>query len=142
MMGSGPLWSRPTAEQLVGPLEYECLSVLWRRGAASVGQVRTDLNRRRIDRDELAYTTVMTILVRLHEKGILDRAKQGRGYVYVPIMSEEQLVEQLGRQEIESLLSRYGSVAVAQFASAMRDLSPQHLADLRRLIETDVEDND
>jgi predicted transcriptional regulator len=141
-MGSGPLRSRPSAEQLVGPLEYECLSVVWRRGSASVGQVRTDLNSRRADRDELAYTTVMTVLVRLHEKGILDRAKQGRGYVYLPAVSEEELVEQLGRREIEKLLSRYGNVAVAQFASAMRDLSPQHLAQLRRLIETNEEDND
>jgi predicted transcriptional regulator len=142
MMVSEPLRSRPSAEQLVGPLEYECLSVVWRRGSASVGQVRQDLNSRRPRRDELAYTTVMTILTRLYEKGILDRAKQGRSYVYVPVVSEEQLVEQSGRQEIESLLSRYGNVAVAQFASAMRDLSPQHLAQLRRLIETDEEAND
>jgi predicted transcriptional regulator len=139
MMVSEPLRSRPSAEQLVGPLEYECLSVMWRRGSASVGEVRQYLNSRRSRRDELAYTTVMTVLVRLHEKGILDRAKQGRSYVYVPAVSEEQLVEQSGRREIESLLSRYGNVAVAQFASAMRDLSPHHLAQLRQLIGTDEE---
>jgi predicted transcriptional regulator len=141
-MTSGALRLQPSAEQLVGPLEYACLSVLWRRGSASVGQVRTDLNSTRADQDELAYTTVMTVLVRLHEKGILDRAKQGRSYVYLPTVSEDELVAQLSRQEIEKLLSRYGSVAVTQFASAMRDLSPQHLAQLRRLIDSDEEDND
>ena len=136
-MGFGPLRSRPSAEQLVGPLEYGCLSVVWRRGSASVGQVRADLNSQREKRDELAYTTVMTVLARLHEKGILHRVKEGRGHIYRPAVSEEELVERLSRQEIEQLLSRYGNVAVAQFASAMRDLSPQHLAQLRRLIETE-----
>jgi hypothetical protein len=52
-------------------------------------------------------------------------------------VSEEELVERMGRREIEQLLSRYGNLAVAQFASAMRDLSPQHLAERRRLIDTD-----
>lgn len=140
-MGSGPLRSRPSAEQLVGPLEYGCLSAAWRRGSASVGQVRDDLNSRRGDDGELAYTTVMTVLVRLHDKGILERAKQGRGYVYVPAVSEEELVDQLGRREIDKLLSRFGNVAVAQFASAMRELSPQHLAQVRRLIETEEDDH-
>jgi predicted transcriptional regulator len=138
---TGLLRSRPSAEQLVGPLEYGCLSVVWRRGSASVGQVRADLNSRRGDRDELAYTTVMTVLARLHEKGILHRVKVGRGYVYRPAVSEEELVERMGRREIEQLLSRYGDVAVAQFASAMRELSPQHLAELRRLIESGAGDD-
>lgn len=133
-MDSRPLRAQPTAEQLVGPLEYACLSVVWRHGAASVGQVRAALNERRLEHNELAYTTVMTVLTRLHTKGILDRTKQGRGYVYVPLVTEDELVRQLGRQEIDELLTRYGKVAVAQFASAMRDMSPQHLTLLRELI--------
>jgi predicted transcriptional regulator len=125
---------QPSAEQLVGPLEYACLKVIWRRGSASVGQVLTELNTGRDRQDELAYTTVMTVLVRLHEKGVLRREKEGRGYVYHPVLSESGLVEQLGRQEIDELLFRYGGVAVAQFALAVRELSPSHLAQLRTLI--------
>ena len=133
-MSSRSFQAQPSAERLVGPLEYACLRVIWRRGSASVGQVLRDLNDDRQARDELAYTTVMTVLVRLHEKDILRREKVGRGYVYSPVVSESELVEQLGRQEIEELLTRYGNVAVAQFASAVRNLSPAHLAQLRALI--------
>jgi predicted transcriptional regulator len=118
----------------VGPLEYACLKVLWRRGSVSVGQVLTELNSGREAGNELAYTTVMTVLVRLHEKGVLGREKKGRSFVYHPTLSESGLVEQLGRQEIDELLVRYGRVAVAQFASAVRDLSPMHLAQLRTLV--------
>ena len=136
-MDSRALPAQPSAEQLVGPLEYACLKVLWRRGSGSVGQVLRELNGGREAENELAYTTVMTVLVRLHEKEVLGREKEGRGFVYHPLLTESELVEQLGRQEIDELLVRYGRVAVAQFASAVRDLSPAHLAQLRALIAND-----
>lgn len=141
-MNSRPFRTRPSAQHMFGPLEYECLSVVWRLGGVSVGQVRAELNSHRSARDALAYTTVMTVLVRLHEKGILDRAKKGRVYLYVAALPEDELVEQMGRQEIDQLLSRYGNVAVAQFASAVRDLSPEHLAQLRNLIESGERNDD
>lgn len=141
-MGSRPFRAPPTAEELVGPLEYACLSALWRRGSGSVGQVRADLNSLRPDRDELAYTTVMTVLGRLHGKGVLDREKQGRSYRYVPSLTEAELIERLSRQAIDHLLSRYGNVAVAQFASAVRDMSDEHVALLRELVERDAEEVD
>ncbi|CAN5869850.1 N/A [soil metagenome] len=136
-MGTQPVRAQPTAADLVGRLEYACLSTLWRLGSGSVGQVRADLNTRRSSGAELAYTTVMTVLSRLHAKGILDRTKQGRGYTYVPALTESELVAQLSKQAVDDLLARYGNVAVAQFASAVRDLSDQHVALLRDLIADD-----
>lgn len=141
-MGSQRLRVRPTAERLVGPLEYECLKVVWRHGVVRVGHVLKHLNGRRPDGEELAYTTVMTVLVRLHGKGILARTKRGRGYAYAATLTEDELVEHLSRQDIDDLLSRYGNVAVAQFALAMRDVSPQHIALLRELIASDEAVND
>lgn len=142
-MGSRQFRAPPTAEELVGPLEYACLGALWRRGAGSVGQVRADLNSGRSDSGELAYTTVMTALVRLHAKGILDRTKQGRSYTYAPSLTETELVERLSRQAVDDLLARYGNVAVAQFA--VREMSEQHVALLRELVAEDdegVDDDD
>lgn len=133
-MGRRLTRTSPTAADLVGPLEYACLSALWRLGCGSVGQVRADLNQHRSGGDELAYTTVMTVLSRLHTKGMLDRAKQGRGYTYVPAVTEAELVERLSKEAVDDLLARYGKVAVAQFASAVRDLSDQHFMLLRALI--------
>src|SRR4051812_50204903 len=41
---------------------------------------------------DLAYTTVMTILVRLHDKGVIERSKVGRAYAYRPVVTEETVV--------------------------------------------------
>jgi predicted transcriptional regulator len=124
---------------LVGPLEYECLSALWQLGTASVGDVRALLNTERHVDDRLAYTTVMTVLVRLHDKSFVDRTKQGRSFVYAPRCTEAELVERLSRRAVDDLLATYGNVAVAQFASAMRDVGPHQLAALRAIIAGDAD---
>jgi predicted transcriptional regulator len=60
-----------------GALEHEVLACLAAAGRPlSPGQVRAELG------DDLAYTTVMTTLSRLHRKGALSRRRAGRGYAY------------------------------------------------------------
>ena len=61
----------------MGALEAEVLDVLWHAdGPVTPADVRTAMG------TDLAYTTVMTILVRLWEKGLTERTKQGRAYAY------------------------------------------------------------
>lgn len=126
---------RPSARGLIGPLEYEVLAALWADAPASVAQVRTRLNTVRARDDQLAHTTVMTVLTRLHDKGLVDRARRGRGYDYTPRFDEPGLVEHLGRQEVAGLLDRYGEVAVAQFAAVLQDVDPTLVERLRQLAE-------
>jgi len=60
----------------LGHLELAVMELLWARGESRVQEVVEALDRR------LAYTTVMTTLDRLYKKGLLDRRKQDRAYVY------------------------------------------------------------
>src|SRR5262245_66252590 len=87
-----PFWFNRTtdpdrATALLGPLEWRTLEALWaREQPASVRDL--------IDAfPEIAYTTLMTTLDRLHRKGVLGREKSGRAFVYQP---------RLGRTEFES----------------------------------------
>lgn len=123
----------PSVKGLVGSLEYEVLAALWKRSPGTVNDVLDRLNARRESRDQLAYTTVMTVLSRLHEKQFLERVKDGRGYVYTPRYSEPELVEHLGQREVEHLLERYGPVALAQFAAALEAADPDLLRRAGRL---------
>jgi predicted transcriptional regulator len=127
----------PTAEGLLGPLEYEVLRALWADSPASVPAVLERLNGGRGHEQQLAYTTVMTVLTRLHEKGLLDRTRRGRGYEYRPRYTEPRLVEHLGRREVDDLVDRYGRVALAQFASALHDADPELLRQLHELGDAD-----
>jgi predicted transcriptional regulator len=69
-----------------GELERAVLAVLQATpGPLSPGEVRERLG------TDLAYTTVVTILSRLHAKGMLDRSKHGRAFVYTPVADEPGL---------------------------------------------------
>lgn len=136
---AGPKRSR-SASGLLGSLEYEVMRALWRDAPASVKTVLARVNDGRPEQERLAYTTVMTVLGRLHEKELLDRTKVGRGFDYTPRFDESQLVEHLGRQEVTDLVDRYGAVALAQFAAALEDADPATLRRISELAERNSDD--
>lgn len=109
----------------MGSLEAACLRALWASAPATVGEVLTTVN---AEHDPvLAYTTVMTVLSRLYEKGYVTRERHGRGYVYQPAYSEEELVDVLGAREVDRVVERYGEVAIAHFVDALERTDPQLL---------------
>lgn len=62
----------------LAPLELECMNTLWPLGEATVREIRDGLAPRRAR----AYTTIMTIMDRLARKGVVERRKAGRAYIY------------------------------------------------------------
>jgi predicted transcriptional regulator len=70
-----------------GELERQVLDVLWgAEGPLTPRQVHDELSKTR----KLAYTTTMTILVRLYKKGLLEREPAGRAFAYRPRVSRDQ----------------------------------------------------
>jgi predicted transcriptional regulator len=109
-----------------GPLEAAVMDVVWE--SAQPITVRTMVDRLNADRKEpLAYTTVMTVMGRLAEKGALDRQRQGRGFVY-----EARAADAAGIA-VKDLLRTYGDSAVAHFVEEAR-ADPEVLARLRNLL--------
>lgn len=126
-----------SVEGLLSPLEAACLRALWVQAPAAVAAVRAQVNT--AQPAPLAYTTIMTVLARLHEKGLATRSRRGRGYVYSPAYTETQLIEELGGRDVQRLVERYGGVALAHFAAALRRSDPTLLAELRALAESDAD---
>lgn len=124
---------RGDASHLLGSLEYDVLSVLWRDSPATVGVVRDRLNDGRPDDEPLAYTTVMTVLSRLFDKGLMHRDTTDRAYAYRPRFDEPELVGHLGQRAVSHLVDRYGDVALVQFAATLDRVDPATLARVRRL---------
>jgi predicted transcriptional regulator len=111
------------------------MDALWRLGPSSARHVLDALNG---DAERpLAYTTIMTILVRLHEKGYALRDLRGRQFSYRAAIRPEELVDAAGRREFERLLARYGAPAVARFAEDLAPESPELLRQLRALAASD-----
>lgn len=118
-----------TEERFLGPLEAVIMERLWRRGSATVRDVVDDLGRTRA----LAYTTVMTIMSRLHSKGLLERARDGKTYVYRPAFTREEHRERLSRELVRGLVDEFGELALAHFAAELDGVDAAHRAALRRI---------
>lgn len=116
-------------EKFLGPLESAVMERLWKRGRATVREIVEDLGRSRA----LAYTTVMTIMTRLHAKGLLERDRDGKTYVYRPAFTREQHRERLSRDLVRGLVDEFGEVALAHFAAELDGVDAAHRAALRRL---------
>ena len=108
---------------------------VWRRNAATVRDVLDALNRD--GAKQRAYTTIMTIMSRLDEKGLLTRQRRGRADLYRPVMSREDYQRARARSETDALVADYGEVALAHFARQLDSLDARRLRELRRLAAED-----
>src|SRR5690348_14347105 len=93
-------------------------------GALDVRDVLTQLNDGR--KPALAYTTVMTVMARLAEKGVLTRRKAGRGYVYEPVVHDAAEIA------VRNVVKDFGESAMAHFVAEAR-ADPKLLRRLERL---------
>ena len=112
-------------------LESEVMEVLWSDGEASVRTVMDALNQRA--RPRRAYTTYMTIMARLHKKGVLDRRREGKTDYYAPKLSREEYMTARARAQVEELVDEYGEVALTHFARQVASLDPARRRALQRL---------
>lgn len=113
----------PTLEDVLTPLGAAIVREVAARGEASVADVRDHL--RRIQRREHAYTTVMTIMTRLYERGVLSRERRGRQYIYRTDAAEAELIDRLSALAVDRLIDRYGIAALRHFAIRLGDLDPK-----------------
>ena len=107
---------------------------MWRRQEATVREVLEALNR---GRKERAYTTVMTIMRRLDDKGLLRRKRQGKTDLYRPRLSRDEYLEQRAHAEVGALVDEYGDLALAQFARRVDSLDAARLKQLRAMAGDD-----
>ncbi len=112
-------------------LETEVMEEVWRHEEISVRELMEFLNRRASK--PRAYTTYMTIMSRLDDKGLLGRRREGKADRYFAVFSREEYRELRAQSEVRELVSEFGDVALAQFAREMNQLDPQRLRELRRI---------
>ncbi len=102
---------------MFSPLEAEIMRIIWDKGSATVREVWQEL---RAQGKRLAYTTVMTVMVRLHEKGILHRVKEGKGYRYFPNQPQETLLKRFVDSIVDRIIAVFGEPAISYLAEVVR----------------------
>ncbi|MCC7184608.1 MAG: BlaI/MecI/CopY family transcriptional regulator [Acidobacteria bacterium] len=122
------LLTSPT--KLLGPLEWRVLDALWRRDQP--GTVR-DLQP---SFPEIAYTTLMTTLDRLYRKDILNRTKEGRAFVYAPLLSRAAFDSQRATRALLTAVERGGGArpVLSCFVEAIGNHDEALLTELETLV--------
>jgi len=98
----------------LAPLELECMNMLWPLGEATVREIRERLTPRRTR----AYTTIMTIMDRLARKGVVERRKSGRAYVYRARLAAEEARSHALSQILENFFGGSKEALLAQLGRA------------------------
>lgn len=106
------------------------MTILWEQGEGSVSSIRDHL---KADK-ELAITTVGTVLSRLEKKGILSHSKEGRQYIYRPLITEDQartsMISSLTKQ-----LFKGDSTTLVNHLLNENEFDAQDLEEIERMIE-------
>ena len=117
----------------LGKLERAVMREVWRRGRAAEVSVREVCDALET---ELAYTTVMTTLDRLHKKGLLARRKQSRAFVYSAAFSPAELQREIAGNVINHLLADTERQHVlSYFVESVGDRDRALLDELERLVQ-------
>lgn len=114
-------------------LEAKVMDAIWAHGSTTA-TVRDILDVVNVREDRpLAYTTIMTIMARLHRKGILERELDGRTNVYRARYSREQYMEARAAAEVQALVNEFGETALLHFTRQVQSLDPKRREALRRI---------
>ena len=108
--------------------ELDVMAVLWERGDATVAEVQERLP------VDLAYTTVLTVLRTLEEKGHVGHREEGRAYRYHPLVEREEAGARVLGRLVDRLFGGSPELLLTQLVSE-RDLSEAQLERMRRLLD-------
>ena len=117
--------------EVLGPLEAEIMDVVWDSGDVTVRDVHQALSANR----SIAYTTVMTTLGRLSDKGLLRRIEDQPAHHYSAVVSREQYARSTVKSVVDWLLGHFPDPAVAYFIDRVEKEDEDVIERLKEAIE-------
>jgi predicted transcriptional regulator len=120
--------------RIFGELEARIVETLWDLDQGTVHQVCQHMG------DDPNYKTVMTVMNRLVDKGMLVRERKGRAYVYGVTENRETFLAQVASQVVGGLLEDFGDRALVGFVEALNGADVEQINALRRLLDEQFTD--
>ena len=118
--------------------EHRIMEVLWEKGSATVAEVAEALK----GKEGSAYTTVLTMMGILRDKGYLKTSKQGRAHVFKPRINRQTAA----RKAVDQLLGKFFDNSPGELVLNFlqhEDLKPKEIDELkRRILELDEPESD
>ncbi|MFN2593692.1 MAG: BlaI/MecI/CopY family transcriptional regulator [Actinomycetota bacterium] len=120
-----------TLADVLGPLENDIMDVVWDRSEVTVRDVHKAIRRKR----QIAYTTVMTTLGRLADKGLLERIEDQPAHHYRARVSREEYANSTVKSVVDWLVTRFPDPAVAYFLDRVEEEDADVIDRLRAAID-------
>ena len=120
-----------TLADVLGPLESEIMDVVWDHGEVTVRDVHSALSSSRA----IAYTTVMTTLGRLTDKGLLRRVEDQPAHRYSALVSREEYASSTVKSVVDWLVQHFPDPAVAYFVDKVEKEDEEVIERLREAID-------
>lgn len=115
--------------------ELDLMAVLWELGSATVGEVQERLQ------DDLAYTTVLTTLRNMEEKGYVRHDEEGRAYRYYPEVPREEAGRSAVRRLVNKVFGGSRELLLTHLVSD-EEITYADLRRLQRLVAEELEENE
>jgi predicted transcriptional regulator len=114
-----------------GPLEAKIMDVLWNGAEMSIKDVQRVLEREK----PVNFNTVMTVMNRLVEKGILQKRVEGRTSLYQPVLSKEEFFDIQSKELTHELIDEFGSLVVNHMLDALEEVDHELIEKLEQKIK-------
>jgi len=118
-------------ELFFGPLEAQIMDILWSATDLSIKDVQTKLGE---DKD-LNFNTVMTVMNRLIDKGMLTKSVVGRTSIFRPVLSKERFLESQSKEISHNLVEDFGPIVVSHMLDGLDEADPELLEKLEQKIK-------
>lgn len=114
-----------------GSLEAKIMDILWEAEELSIKEVQLRLEKEK----QINFNTVMTVMNRLLEKGILQKRSKGRLSLFRPVESKDVFIEQQSKRLTENLMDEFGGVVINHMIDALKDVDQSLLDKLEQKIQ-------
>lgn len=118
-------------EAFFGELEAKIMKRLWENQPCSIMSVKKGLAEER----DYSYNTIMTVLNRLAEKGVIRKRKKGNTTWYTPVQKKEEFLASTARAMLSVVFGRKASIPPAAFAEALESLPEKDRKELKKLLK-------
>lgn len=114
-----------------GPLEAKIMEIIWDGSEHSIKQVQ-----QRLEQDKtINFNTVMTVMKRLKDKGILEKRTVGRLSLFHPVQTKEEFMKEQSKKLSENLLDEFGAVVINHMLDAVETVDQDLLEQLEQKIK-------
>ncbi|MEX3624556.1 BlaI/MecI/CopY family transcriptional regulator [Viridibacillus arvi] len=114
-----------------GPLEAKIMDILWNDLEMTIKDVQQVLDQEKLTN----FNTVMTVMNRLVDKGILQKRTEGRSSLYKPVLSREDFLNTQSKEMTNELMDEFGNVVVSHMLDALEDVDEDLVAMLEKKIK-------